>query len=154
MICDHISHISCYPNLKSLAPELLAFLTRLEEEKLPDGKYELRGEDLFASVQSYETHPKDATRFESHKLYADLQYIVEGKEWIYYDLAEELTVFEDRRPESDNLFYERRPDHGGNLLTAGMFGYYAPQDAHLPGVMDGEPAHVRKVVFKIRVAEK
>ena len=40
---------------------------------------------------------------------------------------------------------------GGTLLSAGMFGYYGPQDAHMPCIMVDGPEKGIKVVFKIRV---
>lgn len=151
MIADKLSDLGKYPQLAPFEQDIRAFLGRMDEG-LPDGRYDLRGDALFALVQRYDSKPKEGARMESHRLYADLQYIYSGKEWIYFDFSDELTVSEDRTPESDILFYEVRPDKGGTLLSAGMFGYYAPQDAHMPCIMADAPESVEKVVFKIRVA--
>ena len=69
---------------------------------------------------------------ESHKKYCDLQYIVEGTEKIYWASLRKLTVEDDRTPEADIIFYKSGPEQGYTLLEAGMFGFYAPEDGHMP----------------------
>lgn len=153
MIVDHIKNISQYPQLAAYAKEITAFAEKCRREALPAGRYDLLADGaLFALVQYYEARPKEKGRMESHIEYIDLQYIQSGREVIYYALTEELTVAEDKRPEKDVIFYEEQPDRGGVLLTEGMFGYYAPQDAHMPCIRCGDAAEeVAKIVFKIRV---
>ena len=153
MIVDHIKNLERYPQLEKYAAPILEFIEKCRREPLPEGRFDLLpDQELFAAAQCYETKPKEQGRMESHKKYADLQYILSGRERIYYDLTEELTVEEDGTPEKDVIFYEQRPDKGGILLTAGMFGYYEPQDAHAPGIWGGDGTEkTEKIVFKIRV---
>jgi len=151
MIADKITNLIKYPQLAKYEKEIIGFLQRLDNEKLAPGKYELLDDELFALVQRYETKPKEGSRMESHVQYADLQYIHKGEEKIYYDTVEDMTVCEDRRPESDILFYEIRPDKGYSLLSAGMFAYYEPQDGHMPCIISKKRMLVEKVVFKIKV---
>ena len=108
-----------------------------------------KSENLFALVQTYETKDKDDARMEAHIKYADLQFMEEGEERIYVDFADELEMEEDRTPDQDILFYKKAGDHGFNILTEGTFGYYAPQDAHMPCIKNKEKQNVRKIVFKI-----
>lgn len=150
MIADKLSNLNTYAQLAPYEADIRAFLKKMDEH-IPDGRYDLRGDELFALVQRYNSKPKEGALMESHKLYADLQYIYSGKEWIYVDYADELVACDDRTPTSDIIFYEVRPDKGGSLLSAGMFGYYAPQDAHMPCIMADGPEAIEKVVFKIRV---
>ena len=102
-------------------------------------------------VQTYVTKQKSGARLESHRKYADLQYICRGEEMIYYDSAEGLEAEEDYDPEKDIAFYREGADRGGIRLTEGMFGYYGPQDAHMPCIQSAEKCPVKKVVFKIRL---
>ena len=88
---------------------------------------------------------------ESHKKYCDLQYIVEGTEKIYWASLRKLTVEDDRTPEADILFYKSGPEQGYTLLEAGMFGFYAPEDGHMPCIAVIEPQPATKIVFKIPV---
>lgn len=153
MIVDHIKNMERYPQFAEYAEKIMEFIEKCSGGTLPEGRCDLLPDDkLFATAQCYETKPKEQGRMESHKKYADLQYILSGREIIYYDLTEELTIEEDETPEKDVIFYRERPDKGGTLLTAGMFGYYEPQDAHKPGIRGGDSAEkTEKIVFKIRM---
>lgn len=150
MIADKLSNMALYPELAEYADEIISFAKKMEEG-IEAGRYELRGSDLFALVQRYESKEKANCRMESHKLYADLQYVYSGREIIYYDTVDELTVSEDLTPAKDNIFYAAKPDKCGIMLTSGMFGYYAPQDGHMPGIRVDGPEAVEKIVFKIRL---
>jgi len=153
MIVDDIRNLEMYPQFGSCLEAIRAFIEKDRKEKLPDGKYPLIGSDrLFALVQEYETKPFAEGRMESHHLYADLQYITDGREFIYYDLTENL-VPDGKPTEGDILFYEKGKNRGGNLISAGMFGYYAPWDAHMSCIEaeEGRREKGRKIVFKIKM---
>lgn len=151
MIADRIENLDTYPLLAPYAGEVQAFIARVKNEALPEGKYELCGEQLFALVQAYETKPLEGARMESHRIYGDIQYVESGVEAIYYDCVQDLMICEDRTPENDIVFYEARPNKGCTVLSAGMFAFYGPQDAHMPCITcDGQSA-VKKIVFKVKL---
>ena len=150
MIADKLTNLTKYPEFAAYADDMLAFVERVEKENLEDGRYELQGDNLFALLQSYVTKNIEDVRMESHKIYSDLQYIVSGEEYIYWTPVDELEVEEDRTPDADIVFYKNCPDKGSNYLTAGMFGVYFPWDGHRPSVAAGEPAPIKKIVFKFK----
>ena len=88
---------------------------------------------------------------ESHKKYCDLQYIVEGTEKIYWASLRKLTVVDDHTEDGDYLLYESGVDQGYTLMERGMFGFYAPEDGHMPSIAVTDPEPVTKIVFKIPV---
>lgn len=150
MITDKITNIKNYPAIEK-ADAILTFIKKAEEEHLEDGRYELDGENLFALVQSYQSRPLEEGFMESHVLYTDLQYVVSGEECIYWNPIDELTVKEDKRPVADAIFYHIENPVNATVLKSGMFGYYMPTDGHMPSIAVGEPAAVKKIVFKIKV---
>ena len=149
MIFDKIENLDRYREFAEYGKLIRDFIKQDKSEHLAEGRYKLDGENLFALVQTYETKDKDDAQMESHRKYADLQFMEEGEERIYVDFADELEVEEDRTPIQDILFYKKAGDHGFNILTEGTFGYYAPQDAHMPCIKNKEKQNVRKIVFKI-----
>ena len=151
MIIDKLEQIDRYPQLAEIKDAVREFLHRVETEDLANGRYELMGDNLFVLLQSYPTKEKKDARMEAHKKYADLQYVISGEEVIYYDVAAERKESAPYNPEKDIVFFETVPDKGGILLTAGMFGWYEPQDAHMPCVTGNEVSSVRKAVFKVRL---
>ena len=89
MILDHLNRIASYYVLSPRIEKALRFLSGQDLEKLPDGRIEIDGESLYASVFGYET--KSGTFggvWEAHRRYLDIQCLIAGVEKIgYADLA-------------------------------------------------------------------
>jgi YhcH/YjgK/YiaL family protein len=128
----------------------LSWLKSPETALLPPGKYELRGQSLYAIVDEYMTRPCEACSLETHRRYIDVQYVVRGKELMGYApvMALEPGLYDEAR---DVQFHRGRADF--LLLQQGMFAIMLPGDAHMPGVaVDGQPGAVKKIVVKAAVA--
>ena len=152
MIFDKLENLKTYGDIKPYAEQIVSFIEQVQQKGIAEGRYALDGDKLFAIVQSYETKDRGAGRMEAHRKYADLQYIVDGEERIYVDFADELETEEDRTPKEDIIFYKKRKNYGYHILNKGKFGYYAPQDAHMPCIKNEENGPVKKIVFKIAMA--
>lgn len=150
MITDYADKLRLYENLQEYADMILAFIEKQEKENLPAGRYDLE-KGVFASVQSYTTRVLEGAQMESHKKYCDLQYFIEGKEKIYWASLRKLTVENDMTLENDAILYVSGPWQGYTVFEPGMFGFYAPEDGHMPGIAADEPSAVKKIVFKIPV---
>ena len=55
MILDSIKNISRYENLNIDFKAIVKFIDRVTNENLDNGRYDIKGDKLFALVQSYET---------------------------------------------------------------------------------------------------
>lgn len=118
----------------------------------PDGRYEIGGPDLIAIVQRYETAPDAEKKWETHRLNGDIQFMVSGSELVGCERREPLTVRTPYNGEKDAEFYEPPAGTVSRFtLAAGSFAVFFPEDAHQPGVMDGCPGGVHKVVIKFRL---
>jgi biofilm protein TabA len=150
MIFDHLDNASLYAGLGSRFEQAFAYLRNFSSETA-DGKYFLEGDDLFAVVQSYDTAPAEEKKWESHRLYADIQYIVSGDEIIYHSDISKLSVKTEYNPAKDYTIYNDRDDQP-LYMSAGNFAVFWPHDGHKPGCAVNEPSAIRKVVMKVRVA--
>ena len=56
------------------------WLKEQDLKTLPAGKYPILGDIVVANIQEYTTLPVEEKRFETHDLYFDIQYLVEGIE--------------------------------------------------------------------------
>ena len=154
MIIDKLSRLNRYPQFEKVGELIFSFVQKYESETIKPGKYCLDGDNVFALVQKYSTKSKQASYMESHKKYADFQYIVRGAEIIYYAITDELAIREDKFIESDIAFYEAQQEKGMIILEKGMFGYFEPQDAHMPCIQNGDKVEeVEKIVFKVRLPQ-
>ncbi|HKP74101.1 MAG TPA: YhcH/YjgK/YiaL family protein [Longimicrobiaceae bacterium] len=118
---------------------------------LADGRHAIDGDDVFALVSTYATGPATEKRFETHRVYADLQYVASGAERILHAPAAGLTVETPYDAANDIAFYAEPKASSSLLMRAGDLAVFHPADAHKPGCMAGGRDEVRKVVVKVRL---
>ena len=95
MIFDKAQNMAQYYEGAPLLEKCAEFIRKFEAQNLPDGAYEIDGERVFANIQSYRTGPQTPeSRFEAHKKYIDVQYIVSGIEKIRWAKLGDLTQVE------------------------------------------------------------
>ena len=152
MIIDHLVNAAQYASLHPRFAEAFHYLKNFDPNT-PDGKHELDGKRLFAMVQRSDTAPESARAWESHQVYADIQYVVSGREKMLWAPASELTPQDGYNAERDMEKYaEVAPLHSAaNLVSGDLFTMYFPQDGHKPGVMVEQPEPVLKIIMKIRL---
>lgn len=128
----------------------MEFLCREDLRELAEGWYEL-GEGVRASVQRYVSMAEEALRFESHERFYDVQYVVEGREFIGVCSRRGLEILDAYDEENDVTFYEEPELSGRVLLEAGDYVVLGPDDVHKPRCLAGEAMPVVKIVVKVPV---
>ncbi len=148
MIIDKLSNIQLYYGLNKKIQSAFDFLQKNGTADLEDGKYVIDGDEVFALVQSYDTKPEIEGKWEAHRKYIDIQYIINGCEYIGWADLDQLKVTELYNDKNDVLFLEGK----GVFLKAdpGTFLLFTSQDAHMPGIMADRLMQVKKIVIKIR----
>ena len=116
------------------------------------GRYDISS-DMFVLIQRYDTVPQTEARYEAHRKYIDIQYIIKGKETIYWSPLSEVEEIEPFNEDKDIGFYEKAVPHAILKLHEGEFGIFYPCDAHKPSFHEdeNEASFVEKAVVKIRV---
>ena len=116
------------------------------------GKYNLVGDQVFAMISEYTTKTLEDAKWEAHRKYIDLQYLIEGEEKMGVLPLSAAVSAEKYDAEKDLIFYG---DHDGEYFTANptMFFLFFPDDVHRPGIQLEREAPVKKLVIKIAVAE-
>ena len=151
MILDRIENKWIYFNEESRPYEGFRFITEVFNQNTPDGKYEIKGDDIYAMVKSYTTDSPENKKLESHRRYVDIQYIVSGLEVIGWLPIEGLKVMTPYSEEKDVVFYHNSEGMSRLVLTPGMFAVFYPHDAHRPGCFLDKPGQVRKIVVKVKI---
>ena len=126
------------------------FLKTANLKEMALGKQELDGEHLFVSVDDYITKDKSETKYESHKKYIDIQYVIEGEELMGMTTLDKAKVSEPYNEEKDLAFYEFE---GGEYIrtTPKNFVIFFPEDLHRPVMKVNENSRVKKIVVKILI---
>ncbi len=147
MIIDRIENAALYLPLHLKFKQAFDYIAQIDIYTLPVGRHEVDN-NMYVLVQEYITKPKAEGKWEAHRRYIDLQYVVQGAEGMGYANIHHLQQGE-YIPEKDFL-----PLFGeGEQITlrSGCFVLLFPEDAHMPGMALGESEPARKIVVKIAV---
>jgi YhcH/YjgK/YiaL family protein len=127
------------------------FLKSNDLSRLELKRYDIDGDNLYAPVSEYLTKNEEDARYEAHQKYIDVQYVVSGKELIGVapisnkkDILEPYDVIKD-------IEYFTVSQGENRLALPDRFFIFFPEDAHRPGLKDGENSPVRKVVVKVKI---
>lgn len=149
MILDSLDNAARYAGLRIGCSEAFGFLDQPGLEDLPDGKYEISGDLVYAIIDRTQGRKVSDAQLEGHRNYIDIQYVISGEEsmgWrptsglvssVPYDEGKDLEFFQ-----GDPISIVRVPP--------GSFAIFLPTDAHLPLIGDGA---IHKVVVKIAIGK-
>ncbi len=150
MITDTLQNAALYEALHPGFKPAFDFLRNNDLSALVPDIYEIDGRNIYAMVQEYDTKPLAEGKWEAHRSYIDIQYIIEGEELLGDVPTGRLSPMVPYSAEKDIEFLTGE----GSLVTLCRedFMILYPHDAHMPGIaVQQKSAKVRKVVLKIRV---
>jgi YhcH/YjgK/YiaL family protein len=133
----------------------LDFLRSLDPQALKPGTVEIDGREVYAMIQSYTSRPvTENPRFEAHRKYMDIQYLVSGTEAMGWAPLDQLEINVTYNAEKDVLL-GTVPTEVRTLVpfSAGYAILLYPSDAHAPGLVASEPEPVVKVVVKVLLGD-
>lgn len=140
-----------YKTNKIYWDKAFAFLKEHDLKTLSTGKYEIDGDNVFASVTESPSKDFNKTNWESHRNYVDIQYVIDGKELIGMNPVSKSTVTKPYNEKNDAANYAA--DGKIYEATPGTFFIFFPTDAHRPNITPGGNKVVKKLVIKVRAAE-
>ena len=114
----------------------------------PLGRTDL-ADGVFVNVQTYEPRPKEGATAETHRLYADIQLILDGEELMGVPVGE-LTEETGYSAEKDIAIWSG--PFAYLTMKPGDWCMFMPGEGHAPSIRDDSTScrKVRKAVFKIR----
>jgi biofilm protein TabA len=147
MILDTVERASQYNLIGPGFAEAMKFLYENRNGGLTQDRYEISN-DAYALVKRYASKPAENCKYEAHRDYIDVQYVVSGDEYMGWAPKDTMTI--DTYIEEKDQF---RLSGKGEMvpLHAGQFMILFPSDAHMPCVVYNQSAPVEKIILKIRV---
>lgn len=148
MIYDLLQNAPLYADLHPRINIAFDFLTFTDLTKLTPGRIDLEGNSVYVLVQEYMTKPVEEGKWEAHKRYIDVQYMLSGCERVDFALINTMQL--------GDFFSEKDfqamtgTGHSLNLFT-GSFVIFHPQDAHMPGLSIGLSTLAKKIVVKCEI---
>jgi YhcH/YjgK/YiaL family protein len=114
-------------------------------------RYEIDDDNVFALLSEYLTKSEEEARYEAHQRYADIQYVASGKELIgIAPLSAKNEILQPYDSTKDIMFLSVN-EIINHKATPDRFFIFFPDDAHRPGLRDGDSTLVRKVVIKVKL---
>lgn len=149
MILDKLENAALYEGVSENLKKGFDFLKNTDLLSTKIGRYEIDGNTVFALVSEYDSKKPEDCKLEAHQVYADIQFIVSGREAIGFATLNNQTVTAEYNPDKDIVFFsgEATP----LIMEAGMFAVFFPQDTHRPCMQIDGPEKVKKVVVKVRM---
>jgi YhcH/YjgK/YiaL family protein len=148
MIYDRFENLTLYCQPGTRLYRALVY-ARDVDRRAEDGRTDLDGDRLYASVATNETGPREERRFEAHRKYIDVQVLLEGEENIDVSLERNLPVVETYDETRDVLFLAPPQQVASLPMRPGFFAVFFPHDAHRPGCHLEGRCRVRKIVMKV-----
>jgi YhcH/YjgK/YiaL family protein len=147
MIVDQLSRIGRYQGLHARFPQMFTALEGLSTASA-EGRMEIDGDRLWASVARGVGRGREAARLECHRQYIDVQVVLAGTEMVgWRPLDDCRQVAQAYDPGQDIAFFGDRPEVWLKM-GPGMFAIFFPEDAHAPLAGKGT---VLKAVGKVAV---
>jgi YhcH/YjgK/YiaL family protein len=142
--------ITYYKN-KERWDKAFEFLKKSDLKTLEIKRHDIDGDNLYALVSEYLTKNEDVAKFEAHKKYIDIQYVISGTEQMSIaPLAMKSEILTPYDATKDIEFMNvKQASHF--TATPERFFLFFPSDIHRPSVKIGQNSQVRKVVIKVKV---
>ena len=147
MIYDHIRNIRLYKGLSPALDTALEFIAQAGKDAELGTTMLAHGVKIIVSES--ETKLVNEKGYEAHRLFADVQFALSGRELIRCKPLEQVRETIPYNPEKDAARYADCP--GADMVIGdGFFLVVFPEDAHEPLLAaDGQPQLVKKIVAKV-----
>lgn len=151
MVHGSLAESEKYEGLHPRFVKAFAFLRSHDLTKLPLGRNEIDGNDIYANVMdvTLATWDPDA-KLEVHRKYFDIHVPISGDEVDGYIYDTEHAKSADFNVEKDYVLFQNS-NMARVAVKKGEFAiFYPPYGAHAPNKTDGAPRKHRKLVVKVR----
>ncbi len=149
MIVDKIENSGIYTQAGTRIATAFKYIHATDFSEMLPGKYEIDGDDIFAIISEYETKDIAECALEAHRKYIDIQYVLEGAEFIGVTSLKKQVPVKAYSEEDDYVLFA--DDSSMVMLEAGRFAVFFPEDLHMPGLKNGNKAKIRKLIIKVKV---
>ena len=149
MIYDRLKNKEQYYCLNKNFKKAFEFLANTDLKNIEDGSYEIEGKTVYANVQSLKTKLIDEKKWEVHRRYIDIQYVISGEEKMGYGILEDFSEITQEYDEEKDVEFLNGNKFNFVDVQEGDFVIFYPNDVHAPMLSVKEPEEIKKVIVKI-----
>ncbi|MBR2068768.1 MAG: YhcH/YjgK/YiaL family protein [Candidatus Gastranaerophilales bacterium] len=149
MIFDRLNNAKQYYSLNEKLKKGFDFLLNSDLANLKEGKHIIEGDTIYANVQTLTTKPISEQKWEVHRKYIDIQYVIKGSEVMGYGILEDfkktITPYDATK---DVAFLDEGKYNYVNVCTNDFVIFY-PNDVHAPMLYADKEQQIKKIIVKI-----
>ena len=150
MVFDNIKNKDLYLAMHPSFKAAFNYIEKVVRDGEEVGKYEIDGRTVHAMVQEYEGK-EDHPKYEGHRRYIDIQFILSGKEIMDYANIAECDVMTEYNADKDVEFFTCDGIKTRIEAQSGDFAIFYPEDIHKPGIKYEDGTMIKKIVVKVLV---
>jgi YhcH/YjgK/YiaL family protein len=145
---DKVEFAKQYHAHKLWWDKAFAYLKNTDLDRLTPGDHPIVGDDVFARVTEGPLKNIDSARWEAHKNFADIHYVIKGREKIGIGELSKAKLVVPYNSTRDLSFYDGKGKY--YVLEPGTYILAFTHQIHRPGLeVDGKETE-KKVVIKVR----
>lgn len=149
MIYDKRANLDMYGNISQNLRTAVEFIKNVDLELMSEKEFQIIDNRIYGFIRIFEGKAHDAVFYEAHKKFIDIQYIIQGKETIFYANVQGMKSLQPYDGEKDIEFYTD-PQLSTRLdMQPGEFAIFFPHDAHKPCCQCYGETSSRKLVIKV-----
>jgi len=127
------------------------FLQETDLKNMGLTRVDIDGDNVYALPSEYMSKNEEIARFEAHEKYADIQYVISGKELIGVTPMSELKEITDPYDPARDIVFMTVNNFKDCPANPGKVFMFFPDDIHRPGLKDGDNAPIKKLVIKVKL---
>lgn len=152
MIKNSLKYTKNYYNLSNKIKLALEYLEKNDLKVFDNGRYDILGDDVYVNVQDYTSKLETQGKWEAHKKYIDIQFMIKGTERIGVGEIDNYQTTEAYDESKDLEFLAVANDNYQFInMNENDFIILYPQDVHMPQIAMNTPSYVKKAVVKISI---
>ena len=150
MIADNYQNYKLYSGIHKDWDKAFAVISDWLSKPIPEGaNVSLEQDGVKLVMQTYKTVPVETKKFEGHKRVIDIQFMVEGKEIIYYANNRNLEIVVPYSEERDHMSFGDSDAASPIHLLPRDFAVFFPEDGHKTQCIWGESCDAIKIIAKL-----
>ncbi len=149
MIYDKLNNCEQYYSLNEKFKKAFEFLKNTDLVNLDEGSYEIDGKNIYANVQSVDLKPIEQKKWEVHRKYIDIQYVITQKEKMGYGILEDFNKIIEKYDEDRDVEFLDGEKYNFINVDGGYFVIFYPNDVHAPMLRVDKQEKIKKVIVKI-----
>ena len=151
MIKNSLKYTKNYYKLSEKIKIALKYLENNDLKEKENGRYDILGDDVYINIQDYTSKLLTQGKWEAHKKYIDIQFIIKGSELIGTGEIDNFEITEAYDEANDVEFLNNKKENQFIQMQENDFIILYPHDVHMPQIANNQPSYVKKAVLKLSV---